>query len=323
MRMKDFPKLAFASALLALVVAAGGCKQNANQNQSQNSADQNPDQNSATDQSSNQDPANANVAPVSNASDNTAAPNGAYSNDQQPTSSSRPTPRRRSASGEYASDSTRPDQYSDQYSSGSDYDNYNGYETPVAYSQQPPPPLPAYQQPQCPGEGYIWTPGSWQWDNAQGYYWVPGAWVTAPYTGALWTPGWWGFNNGRYGYHRGYWGRHVGYYGGVQYGNGYNGYGYEGGYWHGNDFAYNRTVNNVNTTVVKNVYEYKTTVVNVNTRGSATTEATAECRIGPVRQRLRQCTSSTIRPCRHRCRLLSRLITIGRTLPAITTTGRR
>ena len=24
-----------------------------------------------------------------------------------------------------------------------------------------PPPLPVYEQPICPGEGYIWTPGYW------------------------------------------------------------------------------------------------------------------------------------------------------------------
>ncbi|MGD1098187.1 MAG: hypothetical protein ABSB35_40140 [Bryobacteraceae bacterium] len=24
-----------------------------------------------------------------------------------------------------------------------------------------PPPLPAYEQPICPGDGYIWTPGYW------------------------------------------------------------------------------------------------------------------------------------------------------------------
>src|SRR5437879_1253211 len=99
MRMKDFPKLAFASGLLVLVVAAGGCKSNQNQSQNPNSADQSSDQNSATDQSTNQDPANANVAPVSNASDNTAAPDGAYStpNDQQPAAPARRAPRPRAS----------------------------------------------------------------------------------------------------------------------------------------------------------------------------------------------------------------------------------
>ena len=41
-----------------------------------------------------------------------------------------------------------------------------------------PPELPVYEQPICPGDGYIWTPGYWAWDGD--YYWVPGTWVMAP-----------------------------------------------------------------------------------------------------------------------------------------------
>jgi len=52
-----------------------------------------------------------------------------------------------------------------------------------------PPALPVYEQPVCPGEGYIWTPGYWAWDDeADDYYWVPGTWVLAPEVGYLWTP---------------------------------------------------------------------------------------------------------------------------------------
>ena len=44
-----------------------------------------------------------------------------------------------------------------------------------------PPALPVYEQPLCPGEGYLWTPGYWAYDNDYGdYYWVPGTWVMAP-----------------------------------------------------------------------------------------------------------------------------------------------
>ena len=43
------------------------------------------------------------------------------------------------------------------------------------------PELPAYEQPMCPGDGYIWTPGYWAWDGE--YYWVPGTWVMAPEAG--------------------------------------------------------------------------------------------------------------------------------------------
>ncbi len=94
-----------------------------------------------------------------------------------------------------------------------------------------PPELPVYEQPICPGDGYIWTPGYWAYTPDGGYYWVPGAWVLAPYTGALWTPGYWGWNDGLYVWNGGYWGLHIGFYGGVNYGFGYSGRGYEGGYW--------------------------------------------------------------------------------------------
>src|SRR5438445_10306874 len=52
-----------------------------------------------------------------------------------------------------------------------------------------PPELPVYEQPICPGEGYIWTPGYWAWDDEDGdYFWVPGTWILAPEPGFLWTP---------------------------------------------------------------------------------------------------------------------------------------
>ncbi|POA77628.1 hypothetical protein C1883_32095, partial [Pseudomonas protegens] len=45
-----------------------------------------------------------------------------------------------------------------------------------------PPELPVYEQPLCPGDGYLWTPGYWAWDGYD-YYWVPGTWVLAPEPG--------------------------------------------------------------------------------------------------------------------------------------------
>ncbi len=117
----------------------------------------------------------------------------------------------------------------------------------------PPPAIPVYTQPICPGPNYIWTPGYWAW-GPDGYYWVPGTWVVAPAVGVLWTPGYWGWGNGVYLWHAGYWGPHVGFYGGINYGFGYFGVGYEGGYWRGRDFFYNRSVTRVNTTVIHNVY---------------------------------------------------------------------
>jgi hypothetical protein len=117
-----------------------------------------------------------------------------------------------------------------------------------------PPPIPVYEQPICPAEGYIWTPGFWDYDEEDGYYWVPGTWVEAPEPGYLWTPGYWGWGDGIYVFHEGYWGPHVGFYGGINYGYGYFGNGYEGGRWDRGRFYYNTSVNRVNVTVIHNTY---------------------------------------------------------------------
>jgi hypothetical protein len=122
-----------------------------------------------------------------------------------------------------------------------------------------PPPLPVYDQPLCPADGYIWTPGYWAYDDVDGYFWVPGTWVMVPEPGLLWTPGYWGWSNGAFVFNQGYWGPQVGFYGGINYGFGYVGVGYAGGYWQNGAFFYNRSVNNV--TNIRNVYS-KTVVVN-------------------------------------------------------------
>jgi WXXGXW repeat (2 copies) len=127
-----------------------------------------------------------------------------------------------------------------------------------------PPALPVYEQPLCPGEGYLWTPGYWAYDYDGGdYYWVPGTWVLAPEVGFLWTPGYWAWGGDRFVFYDGYWGPRVGFYGGVVYGFGYFGEGYEGGRWEHERFFYNRSVNNVNITEIHNVYN--TTVINNTT----------------------------------------------------------
>ncbi len=127
-----------------------------------------------------------------------------------------------------------------------------------------PPALPVYEQPPCPAEGYIWTPGYWAYDyNVGEYYWVPGTWVLAPQPGFLWTPGWWGWGGSAFIFHIGYWGPRVGFYGGINYGFGYFGNGYEGGRWDHDHFYYNRSVTNVNVTNIHNVYN--TTVINNTT----------------------------------------------------------
>jgi YXWGXW repeat-containing protein len=127
-----------------------------------------------------------------------------------------------------------------------------------------PPPLPVYEQPLCPAEGYIWTPGYWAYDyDYDDYYWVPGTWVLAPEPGLFWTPGYWGWDGDSFAFHEGYWGPRVGFYGGIDYGYGYFGRGYEGGRWDHGRFFYNRSVNNVNITEIHNVYN--TTVINNTT----------------------------------------------------------
>jgi hypothetical protein len=134
----------------------------------------------------------------------------------------------------------------------------------VAQAAEPPPPLPEYEQPPCPADGWLWTPGYWAY-SAGGYYWIPGTWVMPPQPGLLWTPGYWAFAGGLYVFHAGYWAPHVGFYGGINYGFGYTGDGFVGGRWDGNRFAYNRSVTNVNITVVHNTYnEYVVRNVAIN-----------------------------------------------------------
>ncbi len=58
-----------------------------------------------------------------------------------------------------------------------------------------------------------------------------------------------------------YWGNHVGFWR-HQYGHGYFGEGFAGGRWDHDHFMYNRAVMNVNTTVIRNVYEDRTVIVN-------------------------------------------------------------
>src|SRR5580693_2637880 len=156
-----------------------------------------------------------------------------------------------------------------------------------------PPALPVYEQPVCPGDGYIWTPGYWAWGDDD-YFWVPGTWVEAPQVGFFWTPGYWGWGGSSFVWYDGYWGPTVGFYGGINYGFGYFGHGFEGGRWDGGHFFYNRAVANVNVNVIHNVYETKVDVRNdvhvsynghggIDARPTAQEEAAAhERHIGPV-----------------------------------------
>jgi hypothetical protein len=115
-----------------------------------------------------------------------------------------------------------------------------------------PPELRVYEQPLCPGDGYLWTPGYWGWDND--YYWIPGEWILPPETGYLWTPGYWGWGDGGYLFNEGYWGLTVGFYGGIDYGFGYGGHGYFGGRWDRGRFFYNTGYNRINGNEIHNTY---------------------------------------------------------------------
>jgi hypothetical protein len=128
-----------------------------------------------------------------------------------------------------------------------------------------PPMLPVYEQPICPGDGFLWTPGYWGYDDSiSDYYWVPGTWVMPPEEGFLWTPGYWGWGDGGYFFNDGYWGETVGFYGGINYGFGYWGGGYGGGRWNNGHFFYNQSVNNINVANIHNVYNERVEVSNVN-----------------------------------------------------------
>lgn len=157
-----------------------------------------------------------------------------------------------------------------------------------------PPALPVYEQPLCPGDGYIWTPGYWAYEDDD-YYWVPGTWIEAPEVGMLWTPPYWGWGGNGFVFYDGYWGPEVGFYGGINYGFGYFGHGYEGGRWDHDHFYYNRSVTRVNETIIHNVYNVRVNESNnenhvsynggnggINVRPTGAEEAAAHARHVPA-----------------------------------------
>jgi hypothetical protein len=237
--MNRFPRIASLALLtLAALSFTAGCK--SNQSASGNGQTAAADNSATGAQDSASDPAAANLAPASDTSTSAV-----------PSSSEQPAP----ASSAPAASDTSADTSSAPVTDAS-YGEQPEYTAP-----DPPPAMPEYQQPPAPGDDYLWTPGYWSYASA-GYYWVPGVWVQAPYQGALWTPGYWGWTGGHYGFFHGYWGPHIGFYGGLNYGFGYVGIGYQGGYWNSGHFYYNRSVNNINVSVVHNVYERKVIVNN-------------------------------------------------------------
>jgi WXXGXW repeat (2 copies) len=138
-----------------------------------------------------------------------------------------------------------------------------------------PPPLPTYEQPPAPAQGYLWVPGFWAWrKSVPDYFWVPGTWVRPPHQGLLWTPPYWSQVEGGYAFHSGYWATEVGFYGGISYGYGYDGNSYQGGRWEKNGaFSYNRAVNNLGSLDDPHVYDQPVSAdgnaVNVSYNGGA------------------------------------------------------
>ncbi|HUZ57735.1 MAG TPA: YXWGXW repeat-containing protein, partial [Hanamia sp.] len=160
-----------------------------------------------------------------------------------------------------------------------------------------PPPLPVYEQPYCPGPGYLWIPGYWAYSDG-GYYWVPGYWALPPEIGFYWTPGYCDYSGPYYRWHAGYWGRTVGYYGGIDYGYGYGGRGYYGGRWNGRTFMYNTVVTRVNTSVVHNTYVNRTVVTEntiVNNK-RASFNGRGGVSVKPTRQELAAARETHLKP---------------------------
>jgi len=87
--------------------------------------------------------------------------------------------------------------------------------------------------------------------------------VLAPEVGFFWTPAYWAWGGSGFVFYEGFWGPVVGFYGGIDYGFGYFGRGYEGGRWEGGHFFYNQAVNNVNVTIIHNVYNTRVSERNV------------------------------------------------------------
>ncbi|MGA7967089.1 MAG: hypothetical protein WA800_03275 [Terriglobales bacterium] len=173
-----------------------------------------------------------------------------------------------------------------------------------------PPALPVYDQPLCPGDGYLWTPGYWGWDaDFDDYYWIPGTWILAPEVGFFWTPPYWGWDNGAFIFYDGYWGPEIGFYGGIDYGFGYFGTGFVGGRWEGGHFFYNRAVMNVNVENIHNVYNqtvehntvnhvsYNGGEGGVTARPTAQEEAASRARhVGPVAAQTQQMNAARSNP---------------------------
>jgi hypothetical protein len=72
---------------------------------------------------------------------------------------------------------------------------------PVVYEPPPAPVVEAVTV--CPGPGYVWVPGTWEW---RGYwFWAGGSYVVCPHPGATWYGGYWTSHGGGWDFRRGHW----------------------------------------------------------------------------------------------------------------------
>ncbi|MFQ3651016.1 MAG: hypothetical protein SNJ75_11835 [Gemmataceae bacterium] len=70
----------------------------------------------------------------------------------------------------------------------------------------PPEPIPEVPPEEAPqGEGAVWIPGYWAWDEDRGdFLWVSGIWRIAP-PGRKWVPGYWSRTDSGYAWVSGFW----------------------------------------------------------------------------------------------------------------------
>ena len=91
-------------------------------------------------------------------------------------------------------------------------------------AEEPPPPLPEYEQPPLPAPGYYWTPGYWAWNNYD-YYWVPESGSSRPIPASCGRPATGASSTAPTSSTAAIGVRAIGFYGGIHYGFGYGGCG--------------------------------------------------------------------------------------------------
>src|ERR1700761_2675326 len=155
MKTKRLPKDTAALPMLALCVAATigvlaivGCKSSSSDQTAQTS--QASDQTQAAPDNNPQDqgdPANANLAPIPVATNSsTTSQASSQAPEPAPAPQSAPAPQAAQQPPDYQGDQVQ----GDQYDASQNYSDTDYNPAPAEYAQEPPPPLPDYQQPPIP-----------------------------------------------------------------------------------------------------------------------------------------------------------------------------